>query len=64
MNAGTNRITIAGHGYSTGDAVVYAATSADTGLTSGTTYYVAVVDANTISLSTTDRTRWRAPLFL
>ena len=54
VNAGTNRITIAGHGYSTGDAVVYNATSADTGLTSGTTYYVAVVDANTISLSTTE----------
>ena len=54
VNAGTNRITISGHGYSTGDAVVYNATSADTGLVSGTTYYVAVVDANTISLSTTE----------
>ena len=54
VNATTNRITISGHGYSTGDAVVYNATSADSGLTSGTTYYVAVVDANTISLSTTE----------
>ena len=54
VNAGTNRITISGHGYSTGDAVLYNATSADTGLVSGTTYYVAVVDADTISLSTTE----------
>ena len=54
VNAGTNRITISGHGYSTGDAVVYNATSADTGLVSGTTYYVAVVDADTIALSTTE----------
>ena len=63
VNAGTNRITIAGHGYSTGDAVVYNATSADTGLTSGTTYYVAVVDANTISLSTTEANALAGPLF-
>ena len=49
-----NAITISGHGYSTGDAVVYNATSADSGLTSGTTYYVSVVDADTISLSTTE----------
>ena len=33
---------------------MYNATSADSGLTSGTTYYVSVVDADTISLSTTE----------
>ena len=42
MNATTNRITISGHGYSTGDGCLRWRSS---GLTSGTTYYVAVVDA-------------------
>ena len=50
----TNDITITGHGYSTGDAVDYYATSADTGLTSGTTYYVIVVDDDTIQLAASD----------
>ena len=53
----TDRITLAGHGYTTGDQVTYSATTADTGLTAGT-YYVIVVDANTIQLaaSSTDAT--------
>ncbi|MBE59610.1 MAG: hypothetical protein CMD66_09545 [Gammaproteobacteria bacterium] len=53
----TDRITLAGHGYTTGDQVTYSATTADTGLTADT-YYVIVVDANTIQLaaSSTDAT--------
>ncbi|MBU24585.1 MAG: hypothetical protein CMD99_00950 [Gammaproteobacteria bacterium] len=53
----TDRITLAGHGYSTGDQVTYSATAADTGLAAGT-YYVIAVDANTIQLaaSSTDAT--------
>ena len=47
----SSAITITGHGYSTGDAVDYYATSADSGLSSGTTYYVIVVDADTIKLA-------------
>ena len=46
----TDRITLAGHGYSTGDQVTYSATTADTGLLADT-YYVIVVDANTIQLA-------------
>ena len=46
----TDRITLAGHGYTTGDQVTYSATTADTGLTADT-YYVIVVDANTIQLA-------------
>lgn len=46
-------ITITAHGYSTGDAVVYDANgnTAISGLTDGDTYYVYVVDVNTIELS-------------
>ena len=46
----TDRITLAGHGYTTGDQVTYSATTADTGLSAGT-YFVIVVDANTIQLA-------------
>ena len=46
-------ITITAHGYTTGDAVVYDANGNTeiSGLTDGDTYYVYVVDANTIELS-------------
>nr|WP_293778378.1 DUF4347 domain-containing protein [uncultured Oxalicibacterium sp.] len=50
-------IGLTAHGYKTGDAVVYnkgvAGNTAISGLTSGTTYYVIVVDANTLKLATT-----------
>ncbi len=46
----TDRITITGHGFTTGDQVTYSATTADTGLSAGT-YFVIVVDANTIQLA-------------
>jgi hypothetical protein len=51
-----DRITIANHGLSEGDAfgvIPTAAGSLDTGLTSTTPYYVHVVDASTIELFTT-----------
>ena len=50
VDPSTDRITLAGHGYTTGDQVTYSATTADTGLSAGT-YYVIVVDANTIQLA-------------
>lgn len=50
-----NEITIPSHGLVTGLKVLYPVTAnpAISGLTGGTTYYVGVVDANTIGLSTT-----------
>ena len=50
VDPSTDQITLAGHGYTTGDRVTYSATTADTGLSAGT-YYVIVVDANTIQLA-------------
>ncbi len=52
-SVGSNQITISGHGYSTGDVVVYDANGLEVvgGLTDGTTYYVYVVDSNTIKLA-------------
>ncbi|QDP62416.1 MAG: hypothetical protein GOVbin3393_24 [Prokaryotic dsDNA virus sp.] len=44
LNTSTN------HGYSTGDLVIFEATSAPTGLTSGFFYYVGVVDANSLKV--------------
>lgn len=46
-------ITISSHGYTTGDAVIYDANgnTAITGLDDGRTYYVYVIDANTINLA-------------
>ena len=47
-------ITKTAHGFSVGDIVTYASTSAMTGLTSGTSYKIkAVADANTFTLETT-----------
>ncbi len=46
-------ITSSSHGFATGAPVIYVATSPVGGLTSGTTYYVIVVDANTLALATT-----------
>lgn len=50
----TDSFSISGHGLNTGDAVLYSdGTTAATGLTDATTYYVIAVDADTISLATT-----------
>tara|TARA_R110000765_G_scaffold113780_1_gene206252 strand:- start:175 stop:2862 length:2688 start_codon:yes stop_codon:yes gene_type:complete len=52
-SVGSNRITISSHGYVTGNSVLYDAGGNEVvgGLVDGTTYFVNVVDANTISLS-------------
>ena len=52
-SVGSNQITISSHGYTTGDAVVYDAAGGEVvgGLTDGQTFYVVVVDSNTISLA-------------
>ena len=53
IDSTTNRVTLNNHGLSTGDAVVYSdGTTADGGLTDGTTYYAIVVDTDTIQLAT------------
>ena len=50
----TDRVTLNNHGLSTGDAIVYSdGTTADGGLTDGTTYYAIVIDTDTIQLATT-----------
>ena len=47
-----NRLTITDHGYSSGEKIRYIASETVIGgLTSGTEYYVNVVDINTIQLS-------------
>lgn len=51
---GTNVITLTAHGYATGMACQLSTTGGlPTGLSTSTTYYVIVVDANTVSLATT-----------
>lgn len=53
VSTANETITFTGHKYKTTDPVVYtAANTAIGGLTSGTTYYVIRVDANTIKLAT------------
>ena len=54
VNVTTNSITITGHGYSTGDVVIYYANggTAVTGITNYGSYYVIVVNSNTIKLAT------------
>jgi len=51
----SNEITIAGHGWSTGDTVIYDRNSntALTNLTDGSTYYVIYVGTNTFKVATT-----------
>jgi hypothetical protein len=52
LNAGTDRITIAGHGFQTGDAVMYAADRAPLGgLISGGRYFVIRDGADTLRLA-------------
>jgi hypothetical protein len=52
VSAAANTITVPGHGYVTGEVVQYASSGQDiSGLSSGSNYYVIVVDANTIQLA-------------
>jgi len=52
VNAAQDTITITNHPYASGDPVRYVAGGLEpTGLTSGSTYYVIVVDANTIQFA-------------
>jgi hypothetical protein len=54
INLSTNAITSTSHGFVTGDPVIFTAgTAAPSPLVSGTTYYVILVDANTLKLATT-----------
>ena len=60
IDSTTNRVTLNNHGLSTGDAVVYSdGTTADGGLTDGTTYYAIVIDTDTVQLAAS-LTRTRA----
>ena len=52
ISGSSTTITSSGHGFKTGDKILYtAAGTAVTGLTNGTSYYAKVVDANTFSLA-------------
>ena len=55
VNDVTEQITVTAHGWSTGQAVVYSNGGGTSigGLTNGGTYFVIVVDANTVKLATT-----------
>ena len=54
MSTSNNRFTTSSnHGYTTADAVIFTASSAPTGLTSGYLYYVRVHDANEVYLHNT-----------
>ena len=54
ISSNSTTITSTGHGFKTGDKILYTASgTAVTGLTGGTSYYAKVVDANTFSLAST-----------
>lgn len=53
VSVANNTITYAGHGFITGDAVVYTSTGAIAGLTTATVYYVIRVNAGVFKLATT-----------
>ena len=54
VNTGTDRITITGHGTSTGDGLTYTeGTTAIGGLATNTKYFVIKIDDNTIKLAAT-----------
>ena len=54
ISSSVSTLTSSGHGFKTGDKIVYTAGgTALTGLTSGTSYFAKVVDANTFSLAST-----------
>ena len=55
INTSNDQITITGHGLTTGAALIYTqGTAAIGGLATGNTYYVYVVDANTIQLAVSE----------
>ena len=54
LSGGTDLNTSVNHGYSTGDLVIFEASSVPTGLISGFFYYIGVVDANSVKLYTND----------
>ena len=51
VNIGNDTITIARHGYNSGQKVIHTATTSSGGLVDNRIYYVAVIDKNTIKLS-------------
>ena len=54
ISSSSSTLTSNGHGFKTGDKILYTANSSNlNGLTSGTSYFVKVIDANTFSLSST-----------
>ena len=54
VGGSSTTLTSASHGFKTGDKVLYtAAGTAMNGLTSGTSYFAKVIDANTFSLAST-----------
>lgn len=54
VSASSTTLTSSNHGFKTGDKILYTAqSSAMTGLTSGTSYFAKVIDANTFSLAST-----------
>lgn len=53
INAATDRLTIQSHGYTTGQTITLASNGTlPGGLSSASTYYAIIVDANTIKLAT------------
>ena len=54
ISSSSTTLTSSGHGFKTGDKIVYTAAASNlTGLTSGTSYFAKVIDANTFSLAST-----------
>ena len=54
ISSSVTTLTSSGHGFKTGDKILYTAGgTALTGLTSGTSYFAKVIDANTFSLAST-----------
>ena len=53
VNTTTNEITIASHGFKTGDKIIHTSDSSSVGLSSDSMYYIVRVDDNTIKLSNT-----------
>lgn len=53
VDSGAETVTVASHGFVTGDAVYYTSTSAITGLTTATIYYIIKSGTNDFKLATT-----------
>ena len=51
VGGSSTTLTSAGHGFKTGDKILYTVGTALNGLTNGTSYYAKVIDANTFSLA-------------